>query len=140
MKCPAAPLFVGKARRKLRRVSGDEAGPPCVLLGNLEPMVRLGMSDVLAPDGIEVVAAQQSASIVAVAERLRPTAVVLALDDVSAGELGEQVRTAAPQTKVILWARDEQEMQVFDPGSSMPRLIRSSLPEALRSELKFARN
>lgn len=110
---------------------------PQVLLGNLEPMVRLGMSGILTSDGVDVVSENGAASIVAVAERLRPFAVVLDLDDVTAMELGERVRAAAPQTKVIFWARDEQEMRVFDPGTSTPRLIRSSVPEALRSELKL---
>jgi hypothetical protein len=36
---------------------------------------------------------------------------------------------------VILWARDEMEMQVFDPGSSAPRLIHASVSDALLREL-----
>jgi DNA-binding NarL/FixJ family response regulator len=112
------------------------AAPPRVLLGNLEPMVRVGMAGVLERDGVEVVANEdQPATIVAEAERLRPDVVVLRLDHAETLVLGEQVRAVAPNTKVILWALDEAEMQIFDPGSSTPRLIRSSVSEALRREL-----
>ncbi len=106
------------------------------MLGNLEPMVRLGMSKVLTDEGVEVVAEEgQPDDVVAHARRLHPDAVVLALDGGNSRELGEQVRAAAPDTKVILWARDETEMEVFDPGSSAPRTIRTSVSGALRSEV-----
>ena len=37
---------------------------------------------------------------------------------------------------MILWARDESEMQVFDPGNATPRRIQSTaVPDALLSEL-----
>jgi hypothetical protein len=36
---------------------------------------------------------------------------------------------------VILWARDETEMEVFDPGSSTPRRIRMGVSEALLVEV-----
>ena len=36
-------------------MSPDGVGRSRVLLGNLEPMVRLGMIDVLSEDGVEVV-------------------------------------------------------------------------------------
>jgi len=117
-------------------VPDNRLKPPRVLLGNLEPMVRLGMSGVLEQDGVEVVVDdEQPATIVAQAERLRPDAVVLRLDDAETLVLGELVRAAAPNAKLILWALNEDEMQVFDPGSSVPRLIRSSVSQALRSEL-----
>lgn len=117
-------------------VSGKRARKRRVLLGNLEPMVRLGMSRVLSEDGVEVLAEEgQPADVVAHAKRLHPDAVVLALDDGGARELGEQVRAAAPDAKVILWARDETEMEVFDPGASAPRRIRTSVPATLRSEV-----
>ena len=43
-------------------------------------------------------------------------------------ELGEQVRAAAPEAKVILWARDETEMEVFEPGSAAPRRVATAVP------------
>ena len=110
---------------------------PRVLLGNLEPMMQLGMSRVLADGGVEVFCeeGELSGGIVAEARRLRPDAVVLGRDAGPGRQLGEQVRAAAPNAKVILWARDETEMEVFDPGSSTPRRIRTAVSEALLAEL-----
>jgi DNA-binding NarL/FixJ family response regulator len=125
------------AGRKLKCVSDvDHAAPIRVLLGNLEPMVRLGITGILEQSGAELVTDDGRQSTVAEqAGRLRPDAVVLGLDDAETLTLREQVREAAPDAKLILWALKEDEMQVFDPGSSTPRLIRTAVPEALRSEL-----
>ena len=106
-----------------------------VLLGNLEPMVRLGMSRVLADGGVEVVSEETPGAIVDEARRLSPDAVILGLDGTASRALGEQVRAAAPKTKVILWTRDETEMEIFDPGSSAPRRVFTEVSEALLSEL-----
>jgi DNA-binding NarL/FixJ family response regulator len=117
-------------------MSARHAKRPCVLLGNLEPMVRLGMSRVLGDEGIDVVAEEGGPpDVVAHVKRLHPDTVVLGMDGRTSRELGEEVRAAAPGTKVILWARDETEMQVFDPGSSSPRRIRTSVSGALKSEV-----
>ena len=117
-------------------MSARNARRPRVLLGNLDPMIRLGMHRVLSDEGVEVVNEEgQAADVVAHAQRLHPDAVVLGLDGGEARELGEKVREAAPDTKVILWARDETQMEVFDPGSSAPRRIRTAVPGALRSEV-----
>jgi DNA-binding NarL/FixJ family response regulator len=118
-------------------MSPDELGRSRVLLGNLEPMVRLGMIDVLAEDGVEVIGEEERPrALVLMAGRLRPDAVVLDLLQRSSRELCEQVRTASPQTKVVLWARDEDEMEVLDPGSTTPRRFFAAVPEELRSELR----
>lgn len=117
-------------------MSARHAKRPCVLLGNLEPIVQLGMSRVLGDEGVDVVAEQGPApDVVAHVKRLHPDTVVLGMDGGTSRELGEQVRAAAPDTKVILWARDETEMEVFDPGSSSPRRIRTSVSGALKSEV-----
>ena len=50
-------------------------------------------------------------------------------------ELGERVRVASPETKVVLWARDEASMEVLDPGASAPRRVFTAVPQELRSEL-----
>jgi len=111
-----------------------------VLLGNLEPMVRLGMIDVLAEHGIEVIGDEERPeAIVLMAGRLRPDAVVLDLLQVSARELAERVRTASPDSKVILWSRDEDVMEVLDPGAARPRRFFSAIPEQLRRELSDVR-
>ena len=114
----------------------EGARRPRVLLGNLEPMMRLGMRRVLSDGGIEVVSDEsQVRGIVEEARRLLPDAVVLGRDAGSGRELGSQVRAVVPNAKVILWARDETEMEVFDPGSSTPRRIRTRVSESLLSEL-----
>jgi DNA-binding NarL/FixJ family response regulator len=118
----------------------DEFGRPRVLLGNLEPLVRLGMIDVLAEDGLELLGEEQRpAALVLMAGRLRPDVVVLDLLERSSRELTERVRMASPDTKVILWARDEDAMEVLDPGATTPRRIFDAVPEELRSELSNVR-
>ena len=58
-----------------RRASGDGSGMPVrVLLGNLEPIVRLGMAVVLEEAGIEVIGEEvRPQPLVLLAGRLRPT-------------------------------------------------------------------
>jgi DNA-binding NarL/FixJ family response regulator len=111
-----------------------------VLLGNLEPMTRLGMRGVLADGGVEVVAdvpnEGHAGAILAEARRVQPDAVVLGLDAGSGRELGERVRAVVPDTMVILWSRDETEMEVFEPGSAAPRRVESGVRDALLSELR----
>jgi DNA-binding NarL/FixJ family response regulator len=113
--------------------------PPRVLLGNLEPMTRVGMRKWLADGGIDVVAEEDEPSaIVAESRRLAPDAVVLPLEDGPGRMLGEQVRAAAREVTVILWARDETEMEVFEPGSMTPRRVATAVPDALLSELSVS--
>jgi DNA-binding NarL/FixJ family response regulator len=118
----------------------DHSGPPRVLLGNLEPMVRLGMMDVLQEDGVEVVGGEERPqALVLMAGRLRPDAVVLDLLARSSRELCDRVREAAPEAKVILWARDEDAMEILDPGATTPRRYFTAVPEELRMELSHVR-
>jgi DNA-binding NarL/FixJ family response regulator len=107
-----------------------------VLLGNLEPVVRLGMATVLAEDGVEVIGSEERPhALVLLAGRLQPDAVVLDLGQALSRELAERVRMAAPETKVVLWARDEDAMEVLDPGARTPRRYFTAVSEELRSEL-----
>jgi DNA-binding NarL/FixJ family response regulator len=109
---------------------------PRVLLGNLEPMVSLGMTTVLREDGIEVIGQEERpAALLLMAGRMQPNAVVLDLGRAESRALGERVRQASPQTTVVLWARDEDAMEIYDPGSSTPRRFTTELPDELRSEL-----
>lgn len=110
--------------------------PPRVLLGDLEPMTRVGMRKWLAEGGVEVVGeVDEPAAIVAESRRLAPDAVVLALADGAGRMLGKQVRGAAPTVTVILWARDETEMEVLEPGTAPPRRVATGVPDALLREL-----
>lgn len=120
-------------------VSASSPRPPRVLLGNLDPMARLGMSRLLAEDGVEVVERPDppdvQADIVEDARELHPDAVVLRLENGETTRIRELVSGAVPGTKVILWARDETEMQVYDPGSSVPRRMTAG-PDALLDEIR----
>jgi DNA-binding NarL/FixJ family response regulator len=107
-----------------------------VLLGDLEPMVSLGMNVVLREDGVEVIGQEaRPGALLLMAGRLRPDAVLLDIARADSRELSHRVRVASPETTVILWARDEDAMEVFDPGSSTPRRFSSELAEELRGEL-----
>jgi DNA-binding NarL/FixJ family response regulator len=114
----------------------EDRGAPRVLLGNLEPVVRLGLSVVLEEEGIDVIGEEvRPQALVLLAGRLRPDAVVLDLGQVTSRELGDRVRAAAPETTVVLWARDEEVMEVVGPGAAAPRRVFNPVPEELRSEL-----
>jgi DNA-binding NarL/FixJ family response regulator len=111
-------------------------GPPRVLLGNLDPVVTLGMTAVLEEDGIDVVGEEpRPAALVLMAGNLRPDAVVLDLEQAVSRELSERVRAASPETTVVFWTRDEDVMEVVAPGASEPRRVFTPVPEELRSEL-----
>ena len=69
------------------------------------------------------------------AGRLRPDAVVLDLGQATSRELGDRVRLACPETTVIFWARDEDVIEVVEPGESKPRRIVTAAPEELRNQL-----
>ena len=109
---------------------------PRVLLGNLEPIVLIGMTRVLGEAGADVIGHEQHPSqIVTQAGRLRPDVVVIGLDGIGSRRLGRRVRDVATDTKVILWARDETVMEVLDPGATDFRTVEEGLPEQLRNEM-----
>ena len=113
----------------------SESGPR-VLLGNLGPIMRLGMNRVLSEEGCQVVGQEDRPSaIVGAAHRLRPDIVVLDLDGGSSNELAQLVRGASPETTVVLWAREEDLMEVLEPASSASRQIAAPIVERLRGEL-----
>jgi AmiR/NasT family two-component response regulator len=107
---------------------------PRILLGNLGPIMRMGMRRVLTEDGCEVVGQEDRPSaIVGEAHRLRPDVVVL--DGGEARQLGRLVVGASPETTVVLWAREEDLMEVIDPVSADSRRVSAPVLERLRSEL-----
>ena len=113
----------------------SESGPR-VLLGNLGPIMRLGMNRVLSEQGCQVVGQEDRPSaIVGAAHRLRPDIVVLDLDGGSSNELAQLVRGASPETTVVLWAREEDLMEVLEPVWNTSRLVAVPIVERLRSEL-----
>lgn len=109
---------------------------PQVLLGRLEPIMVLGLRRQLSEDGIEVVGQEDEAGrLLTEAQRLQPDTVVLDLNHGDARRLADEVRMASPSTKVVLWARDETVMEVFDPDASTTRLVAVTAPQGLCSEL-----
>ena len=109
---------------------------PAVLLGNLGPIMRLGMNRVLSEQGCQVVGQEDRPSaIIGAAHRLRPDIVVLDLDNGSSRELAHLVRGASPETTVVLWAREEDLMEVLEPVWNTSRLVAVPIVERLRSEL-----
>jgi DNA-binding NarL/FixJ family response regulator len=117
-------------------VPGTYSSRPRVLLGNLEPVVRMGMTRALEDYGCELVGDPDGfADIVGQAQHLRPDAVVLDLDHGSTQELVLLVQSASPSSKLILWARDEDVMEVVDPGATSPRLIVDAVSDELHREL-----
>ena len=104
----------------------DHARRPRILLGNLGPIMRMGMRRVLTEHGCEVVGQEDRPSaIVGEVHRLRPDIVVL----------GRLVAGASPDTTVVLLAREEDEMEVIDPVSHDSRRVSAPVLERLRSEL-----
>ncbi|MGN6378328.1 MAG: hypothetical protein ACTHNU_05205 [Gaiellales bacterium] len=115
---------------------GRDERARCVLLGNLGPLLSLGMSKVLVEQGVDVVTTDgQQSAIVEHVRALGPDAVVLGLSG-STHQLSGLVRQAAPDTKLILLAPDESEMRVFDQGAAWPRTVRSGGRDALLDELQ----
>ncbi|CAN0487144.1 unnamed protein product, partial [Phaeothamnion confervicola] len=75
---------------------------PRVLLGNLAPVMRLGMERLLADRGVDVSVEACAAEVPVAAAAFAPDAIVLPLDGEAANEVG-RARAAAPGAKLILW-------------------------------------
>ena len=106
-----------------------------VLIGNAEPIVRLGIAAVLREQGVEVIGEEgRPQPLVLLAGQLRPDAVVL---DLHQRDVAIRVREASPDTVVVLWARDEEVMEVLGTET---RRIESPTPEDLGQVLAGARS
>jgi DNA-binding NarL/FixJ family response regulator len=111
-----------------------------VLLGDLAPIMAIGLRSVLEEEGIEVIGQESERSrIVRRSQRLQPDVVVLDLDHDGATALATEIRQVAPRTKVILWARDETVMGVLESMSDTPRLVDITTQVGLPSELSTGR-
>jgi AmiR/NasT family two-component response regulator len=119
----------------------EQSTPPRVLLGNLDPIMVIGMARVLEEDGAEVIGQERHPSqIVRSAGRMRPDVVVLESGSEGSRELGMRVQRVSPETKVILCDRDEEAMEVLDPGSPTSRVLAVAPSEGLRMELTTSRH
>jgi hypothetical protein len=118
-------------------VADRSTRPPCVLLANLEPVALVGMTDVLTGGGVDVVVGNGPApDIVERVRRIRPDVLLLDRSSHFAMQIGRQALEAAPGTKVILWPRDEGEMEILDGSSAEPRRVAVSPSRALLNELR----
>jgi DNA-binding NarL/FixJ family response regulator len=92
------------------------------------------MRELLEGAGIAVIdGGSDAASVRTACGRSRPDSVLL--DATSTQELLQEVRAAAPDAKLVLWARDLSAIEVFDAGADAPRRIPSAAPEVLVREL-----
>jgi hypothetical protein len=136
---PSVPYRADRAIGEGPAVDHHEA--PRVLLGNLSPIMVIGMARVLEEDGAEVIGQERHPSqIVRSAGRMRPDVVVLESGSEGSRELGMRVQRVSPETKVILCDRDEEAMEVFDPGSRTSRVLAVAPSEGLRQELTTSRH
>jgi DNA-binding NarL/FixJ family response regulator len=119
----------------------DHHDAPRVLLGNLSPIMVIGMARVLTEDGADVIGQERHpSSIVSTAGRTQPDVVVLDISTEGARELGSRVQQVSPDTKVIFCDdRHEGAMEVLDPGATESREVVVDASEGLRMELAMSR-
>jgi DNA-binding NarL/FixJ family response regulator len=108
-----------------------------VLLGNLPPVMAIGLARILTEDGADVIGDERHPSaLVTAADRLRPDVVVLDVGADGAQELAVHVQRVSPGTKVVLCGSGEDAIDVLDPGAADgPRRVEIDAAEGLRLEL-----
>ena len=106
--------------------------PPRVLLGALDPILRLGIARALMEGGAAVVDHAEADALVARAAESLPDAVVVGP---SPSGLTERLRVAAPAATVVVWRSDEELIEVLAPGTSAPRVVPAPAAERLHGEL-----
>ena len=111
--------------------------PPRVLLGALDPILRVGIARALMEGGAAVVDhATEADALVARAAECLPDAVVVG----PAPGLSARLRVAAPAATVVIWRGDEEIIEVLSPGSAAPRVVPAPAAERLHGELFGRRN
>jgi len=109
------------------------------MLGNLGPIARMGMRRLLSEGGFEVLDGDEPAVLDPEIARLQPDVVVLDLDQSESQELSRLVQRNCPHAKVVLWAANEDVMEVIDPGTTRPRWVLSGVPQDLLTEIRTPR-
>lgn len=103
-------------------VSASDATPR-VLLGALDPILRVGVARALLEAGLRVIDGSASAdALVERAASFAPDAVVLSAAASDAG-LQARLRAAAPGATLVLWRTDGEVVEVSKPGTSAPRVM-----------------
>ena len=86
----------------------------------------------LGEDGIDVIGAGH---LLLLAGRLPPDGVVLDLGDSASRQIADRVRLAVPGATVVLWARDEDVVEILAPGAARPRRVEEDPADAMRQAL-----
>jgi DNA-binding NarL/FixJ family response regulator len=103
-----------------------------VLLGALDPILRVGIARALMEGGADVVDhATEADALVARAAECLPDAVVVG----PAPGLCARLRVAAPAATVVIWRGDEEVIEVLSPGTATPRVVPAPAAERLHGEL-----
>ena len=121
-----------------------------VVIGDFGAVARLGLLDILAEEGLEVVGRAAAPErpgpagkrdvpgpegTVGLVNKVRPDVVVLDLDDESALDVAVQITSEFPAIKVVACSSEEPVMQVFPPfhhgESYLSQLTRAHLAQAL---------
>jgi DNA-binding NarL/FixJ family response regulator len=109
---------------------------PRVLLARLSPVAAVGMRRMLSEEGIEIVGEElRPLAIERLARELVPDAVVLALEARGTRALCDRIKLAAPNAMVIMWAAEENRMQILEPGETAPREVMGGDSADLHREL-----
>lgn len=109
---------------------------PRVLLARLSPVAAVGMRRMLSEQGIEIVGEElRPLAIERLARELEPDVVVLALEAGGTRKLCDRIKLAAPNATVIMWAAEENRMQILEPGEISPREVAGGDSTELRREL-----
>jgi hypothetical protein len=123
-------LAVGETRAVVPSASGLERR---VLLGSLDPIVRVGIERALTERGVAVLRAVAGGdALVAEAAANAPNAIVVG--NQLAG-LSGRLRRAAPGATVVVWRGHVEIIEVHEPGHDAPRIVPAPAAEGLCGEL-----
>ena len=128
------PLAAGAADREGWDMA-IEPGPR-VLLGNLGPIMRLGMNRVLSEEGCQVVGQEDRPSaIIGAAHGCAPTSWCSISTTAPRTSWPGSCAAPPPRPPSCSGAREEDLMEVLEPVSSTSRLVAAPIVERLRGEL-----
>jgi DNA-binding NarL/FixJ family response regulator len=111
---------------------------PRVLLGTLDPILRVGIVRALREGGASVIdGAGAGDALVERAAASAPDAVVLgaAAGGADGADLRARLRSAAPEATLVIWRNDAEQIEVLRPGASTPRVMSAPVAERLAVEL-----
>jgi DNA-binding NarL/FixJ family response regulator len=121
-------------------VTREETRRTRVLIAKLEPIARLGLSQALVEDRIEVLGDEQDEdAVVLTARQTRPDAIVLGDDQSRSAELAARLRVAVPEARLVFFHRDGDGPDGMASSDASPPRSRAPFAEVLLAELAAAR-